>query len=164
MGLFGIGDGKMDLALVSVDVAPGDKLEGTATLTLNTDVNANGVFATLYAERRDETFNAQGQPMSRNVNIYTNRQKLDEKKRYLKASSPLAYKFSFVIPQTGSTVPQGGAAGTVANLIQGAEGMGMRAGMMAEPVRWFINVTLEIPLAFGISKVQEINIVNKVSQ
>lgn len=70
MGLFGIGDGKMVVALKKPNAAPGEQLNGTATLTLNTDVGAKGVFATLYAQRDDTRIGPNGSVSKSTVEIY----------------------------------------------------------------------------------------------
>lgn len=155
MGLFGIGDGKMELSLASLNVSPGSKLDGTATLTLNTDVKAKGVIASLVAEQVFITRNMRGQVQRRTETLYRKDEQLDTEKLYTKGSGPLQYKFSFVVPQTGPT--NANQQSTPVGLIGGI--IGSFAGAGEGPVRWFVKVKLDLPLAFDVSKSQEINIV-----
>ncbi len=64
-GIFGLGDGKMDLQLKNVNVVPGDTLEGTASLTMKKDVMGKEVVAILYAE---ETVTERKRTVGRFVN------------------------------------------------------------------------------------------------
>lgn len=59
-GIFGFGDGKMELQLTNVNVAPGDTLEGTASLTMKKDVMGKEVVAILSGENGDRTNHSQG--------------------------------------------------------------------------------------------------------
>lgn len=107
MGLFGIGDGKIELQLKNANVPSGGTLEGTVTLTLNKDVKGKEVIAVLYAERTVESLGANGQMNRRTMNIYTKSVVLDGDKLYTKSNGPYQYNFTFVIPQTGNTMAQG---------------------------------------------------------
>jgi hypothetical protein len=154
-GIFGIGDGKMDLQLKNVNVAPGNTLEGTATLTLNKDVKGKEVVAILFAEKTVTDHDANGRVTRRQINMYSKSEILDTEKLYTKANGPYQYKFTFVIPETGPSASQAvsGALGMITNLAGAFAGMG--------PVRWYVKVELkhEIMLKFPIAKTQEINIV-----
>jgi len=137
-GIFGLGDGKMDLQLTNVNVAPGDTLEGTASLTMKKDVMGKEVVAILSAEKTVTEHNPKGAASTRQLLIYTQSQTLDTEKLYTTANSPYQYKFAFVIPETS---PSGG--GSI--------------------VRWYATVELkhEAALKFPVAKKQEINIVAK---
>jgi hypothetical protein len=160
MGLFGIGDGKMELQLKSPNVSSGETLEGTATLTLNKDVKGKSVVAILYAERTETTHGANGSISKRNIKIYSRSVDLDTEKLYTKAGCPYQYKFSFVIPQTGVSTPKAASSGMKAvESILGA--VGGVSGLGSGLVRWYVKAELnhEAMLTFPIAKTQEINIV-----
>lgn len=145
MGLFGIGDGKVDLTLKSNTVSPGGMLEGTATFTLSKEIKAKGVIAILFAEETRENMN--GQRSTRKV--YENKQQLDTAKTYPQGQ-PLTYNFKFVVPQTNQNQAQG-ALGTI------MKGMAMVG--MGGITRWYVEVQLNVGLLENFSKKQEINIV-----
>lgn len=164
MGLFGIGDGKMELQIKNVNVASGETLEGTAILTLNKDIKGKEVVAILYAEMTEMVMN-QGTQSSRTIQTYSKSETLDTEKLYTKANGPYTYNFNFVIPQTSSsTQAAGSTAGIVQNLV-GGMGMGGFGGRMNRnmggTVRWYVKVELkhESMLSFPVAKTQEINIV-----
>ena len=150
MGLFGIGDGKVDLELKDNTVSPGSMLEGTATFTLNKDIKAKGVIAILYAEETRETRMANGTSGTTRRTIYENKQQLDTAKTYA-TGAPLQYNFRFVIPQTGNSTNTGsGVGGILKSLAMNSMGMAI--------TRWYIEVKLDIGLLDSVSKKQEINI------
>ena len=139
-GIFGLGDGKMDLQLTNVNVAPGDTLEGTASLTMKKDIMGKEVVAMLYAEKTVMEHHPKGGAAPREFLVYAKSETLDTEKLYTTANSPYQYKFSFVIPETGVSGSRGG-----------------------EVVRWYVAVELkhEAALKFPVTKRQEINIVAK---
>ena len=153
----------MDLQLKNVNVAPGDTLEGTASLTLNKDVEGKEVVAILSAEKTVTEREANGRVTRRQLPLYSKSETLDNEKLYTTANSPYQYKFAFVIPETGRSATQGTslsvgiAPNLFANLFSGGGGI----------VRWYVKVELkhEAALKFPIAKTQEINIVaKKISQ
>ena len=150
--IFGLGDGKMDLQLKSVNVAPGDTLEGRASLTLNKDVEGKEVVAILYAEETVTEREAKGPPHARQITLYSKSETLDTQKLYTNANSPYQYKFAFAIPETGPSATQrtSVSVGPIANLI--------RSGGI---VRWYVKAELkhEAALKFPVAKTREINIV-----
>jgi hypothetical protein len=157
-GIFGLGDGKMDLQLKNVNVAPGDTLEGTASLTMNKDVEGKEVVAILSAEKTVTERDVNGRMTRRQIPLYSKSEILDTEKLYTTANSPYQYKFAFVIPETGRSATQGTSVsvGIAANLFSSG-------GI----VRWYVKVELkhEAALKFPIAKTQEINIVaKKISQ
>jgi len=139
--IFGLGDGKMDLQLKDVNVAPSDTLEGTASLTMNKDVEGKEVVAVLSAEKTVTAHGPKGGASPRQLLIYTKSETLDTEKLYTTANSPYEYKFAFVIPETSPSE-------------------GVRSGGI---VRWYITVELkhEAALKFPVAKKQEINIIAK---
>ncbi len=166
MGLFGIGDGKMELQLKSQDVASGGTLEGTATLTLNKDVKGKGVVAILYAERTDYERTAKGGTMEKKVRIYSMTKDLDTEKLYTKQGCPYQYKFNFAIPaQTGSSVPK--AVGEGLKVIGALAGtFGGLSGLGNSNIRWYVKAELnhESMLSFPIAKTQQVNIIASAPQ
>lgn len=159
MGLFGLGDGKMELKLASENAVPGKSLEGTATLTLNKDVRGKEVVAILYAEKTVVNRTQNGQVVNRKVNMYEKSETLDTEKLYTKADGPYQYKFSFIIPEFDPGAKLGGTAGTIENLVAGA----FASRNAASLIRWYVKVELkhEAMLSFPIEKKQEINIVKE---
>jgi len=131
----------MDLQLKNVNVAPGETVEGTASLTMKKEVMGKEVAAILYAQktvRRRTT--PKGGVSTIQLLIYSKSQTLDTEKLYTTANSPYQYKFAFVIPETSASGLQGGTI-----------------------VRWYVAVELkhEAALKFPVAKTQEINIVAK---
>ena len=156
MGLFGIGDGKIELQIKNPNVPSGGTLEGTAILTLNKDVKGKEVVAVLYAERTVETISTNGQMTRRSMNIYTKSVVLDGDKLYAKSNGPYQYNFTFVIPQTGGMqTPGSGVLGAFTGMVGGMSGGGI--------VRWYVKVELkhEAMLSFPIEKKQEIGVVTQ---
>jgi len=142
----------MDLQLKNVNVAPGETVEGTASLTMKKDVMGKEVVANLYAEETVRQREANGREISKQITLYSKSQTLDTEKLYTTANSPYQYKFTFVIPETGSSARQSTSVsvGMFSNLL-GSGGI----------VRWYIKVELkhEAALKFPVAKTQEINIV-----
>lgn len=128
----------MDLQLNNVNVAPGDTLEGTASLTMKKDVMGKEVVAILSAQKTVTEHNPKGAASTRQLLIYAKSQTLDTEKLYTTANSPYQYRFAFVIPETSPSGVQGGSI-----------------------VRWYVAVELkhEAALKFPVAKTQEINIV-----
>jgi hypothetical protein len=159
MGLFGLGDGKMDLQLKNASVAPGETLEGTATLTLNNDVKGKEVVAILFAERTERYMN-NGHQESRNVQVYSKAETLDTEKLYTKQNGPYQYHFTFVIPQTGASIP------AATSQVIAAIGALVSAMGALTPIRWYVKVELkhDAMLTFAIAKTQEINILAQPQQ
>ena len=106
-GIFGLGDGKMDLQLTNVNVAPGDTLEGTASLTMKKDIMGKEVVAMLYAEKTVMERHPKGGVAPKEFLVYAKSETLDTEKLYTTTNSPYQYKFSFIIPETGSSGLQG---------------------------------------------------------
>jgi hypothetical protein len=161
MGLFGIGDGKMDLQLKSANVTPGGTLEGTASLTLNKDVKGKSVIAVLFAEQQERFIGPRGQPETRTIKVYSKTENLDGEKLYTKANGAYDYKFNFVVPQTGPSATRSPSAAVGAmEMLAGGLAMGGFGGGMSM-VRWYVKVELihDAMLSFPIAKTQEINIV-----
>lgn len=153
--IFGLGDGKMDLQLKNVNVAPGDTLEGTASLTMNKDVMGKEVVAILYAEETvtDRNPNPKGMATTRQITLYSKSEILDTEKLYTKVNSPYQYNFAFVIPQTGASRTHSTSLSVGMFNLFGSGGI----------VRWYVKAELkhEAALKFPVAKTQEINIVAK---
>ena len=142
----------MDLQLNNVNVAPGDTLEGTASLTMNKDIMGKEVVVILYAEETVRRSNHRQGPSTRQITLYSKSEILDTEKLYTTANSPYQYKFAFVIPQTGASATHATSisVGTISNFL--------RSGGI---VRWYVKAELkhEAALKFPVAKTQEINIV-----
>jgi len=154
MGLFGIGDGKMELQLSKNEFKSGEKIEGTATLTLNKDVNGKGVVAEVWGERTEIRRNMNGQVQRENVVVYKFASSLDVARAYTKAESPKVYRFALDAPDVGvgTSSPEGTAGKIFSALGQMAGGGG--------PIMWFVEAKLIMPaLEFSIAKKQQISIV-----
>jgi len=152
--IFGLGDGKMDLQLKNLNVASGDTLEGTASLTQNKDVEGKEVVAILYAEETVTEREANGGEIRSQISLYSKSETLDTEKLYTKTNSPYQYKFAFVIPETGPTATQSTrvSIGPIGNLIRSG-GIG----------RWYVKADLkhEAALKFPVAKTEELSIVAK---
>lgn len=156
MGLFGIGDGKMEMQLSKNEFVSGEKIEGTATLTLNKDIKAKGVVAEIWGERTETTRNMNGQIQRRQVVVYKFASNLDVERAYMRSESPKTYKFTLDAPDTGG-MPSAGSEGTAARVFSA---LGQMAGGGAGPIMWFVGVKVVMPaLEFSIAKKQQISIV-----
>ena len=146
MGLFGLGDGKMDMQLNSLNVASGETVEGTATLTLKKDIKGKAVVATLYAQTQGVIGKELSQP---EVFPYSKSETLDTEKLYTSQGGPYHYKFSVVIPQVSA--------------IEGV--LDKFPEFIYETLSWFVSVELkhDAMLTLPISKTQQIYIVKKPS-
>ena len=148
----------MDLVLNNINVAAGSTLEGTATLTLNKDIKAKGVVATLYAgkwAKNQGPFTQSYFSRRQNyvyVQVYSEVKTLDKEKLYTKQNSPYKYNFSFIIPEIGAATPE------TSNSILGMLKDHLKAG---NQMRWFVVVELsqEKLLVLQIEKTQEIKII-----
>ncbi len=154
MGLFGIGDGKIQIQVTSPDISSGATLTGTATITLNSDVKANGIIAKVYANRTTERYvNGNRQPETET--FYVKEIPLDGDKLYPKSSSPLKYDFKFVIPQV-----TGNDTGNAPQQIPGALGSLINAAERMQPggvVRWYVEVKMNVHMGIPMIGVQELN-------
>jgi len=142
----------MDLQLNNVNVAPGDTLEGTASLTMKKDIMGKEVIAILYAEETVREREANGREVSKQITLYSKSEILDTEKLYTTANSPYQYKFAFVIPQTGPSATH------TTSISLGMIPILPRSGGI---VRWYVKAELkhEAALKFPVAKTQEINIV-----
>lgn len=159
MGLFGIGDGKMDMQIANTTVQSGGAVEGTATLTLNNDVKANGVFAIIYAQRRETSF-INGTASQTTVTVYQDKQQLDGPRTYTKGETPKTYNFKLVVPAGSGGAPQqasGGAPQQASGVLGMLQGIAGSMGVMA-PLMWYVEVKLDHSLAFDVSKKMQIQV------
>ncbi len=140
MGLFGIGDCKIELAVPSTEIRPNGVLEGTVTITLNRDVMATGVFATLEAVRHAIS-NVRNTSTFQNIAVYQKIQQLDTERRYLKQDSPLTYSFRFVVPELTEAMQ------STREGLSEAFNPFSTDGTKHGPVTWSLKAKLDIPHA-----------------
>lgn len=153
MAFLGIGAGKMELQLSKNEFASGEKIEGTATLTINQDTKAKGVVAEIWGERIEATRMMNGQIQRKKIIVYKFASNLDKERTYMKSESPKTYKFVLDAPQVGagSSGPEGTAGKILSAFGQMAGGAG--------PIMWFVEAKLIMPaLEFSVKKTQQISI------
>lgn len=162
MGIFGIGDAKIEAQLDNTNPAPGQTVNGTATLAFNNDVKGKGVTVTLFAK---QNVRVSSRKMVEKT-VYSKTENLDIEQLYTKAHGPYQYKFSFVIPlenkeqnseQNPVSVPAGMTpeqAAMMDKISNFAEKLGTTTP------HWYINVEFkhEDTLTFPMQKTLEIHI------
>jgi len=150
MSFFGIGSGSMDLRLNKNSFYPKESIEGTATMHLNGEVKARGIAARFWAERTESRYR-NGRSGSHTVILFEDSRQLDTERNYTIRDSGKPYPFSFTVPDGILAAPVSGQ-GVINGLMNTFRSWGNNN------VRWKIEVKLDIPMAFDISKTQAISV------
>lgn len=145
MAILGIGAGKMELRLNRTDLHPGETVEGTATLAMNEQMNARGVFAEFWAERTER----RGKSSYARI-LYKKEERLDTEKLY-NPGRQVQYQFKFNVPEGILNASESGN-----DLIGGV--MGFLREMGNNGIRWYVKVKLDLPMAFDVSKTIQIKV------
>jgi hypothetical protein len=140
--------GKISLVLDKVQFSHGETITGTATMTLNKPISARGVTATLFSEITSTRMTPKGMQRS-TMRGFTFPVPLDGEKEY--STTPYTYPIKILIPEASATSQSSGAMGAAVQAI------GMLA-TGAQNTKWFVEVKLDIPKGFDVSKKVQINI------
>lgn len=148
--VFGIGEGKIIITLPKTIYAPGETIRGKAVLALNAPKNARALRLDLYRLVRSTSrvMTATGsRPTSSNQKIIEFTAQLAGEKAYANGEE---YDFELVAPAGTSSLqlPPSPISGVISTLVS-----------MALPVpRWFVSVTLDLPISVDISGSMQIQI------
>jgi uncharacterized protein (DUF2384 family) len=163
--VFGIGEGKIDIILDRTSYSLGDTINGKAVLTLNSPKKAKELRLRFWEERtvrRNVTSHgAQGtSTRSANANemIYEMKLTLEGEKEYTGGE----YQFQVKIPGLQEKQPNdlvGGNAEGVKTAIETVANIAQEFGVAPAPVRWYIQVSLDLPMSLDINKKVQINVV-----
>lgn len=161
--VFGLGEGKIELALDRTNVKFGDTINGTLLLTLHAMKHARQLRLTLYAEQLGTRITRlHGRTETKKVweQVYTKDTILDGERDYL--TGIREYKFSIQAPKKDEFAPQikkqlieeNLPEGFVSNLVKA-----MAASSSARhPVRWFVSASLDIPGGLDVAKKMQISV------
>ncbi len=146
--VLGIGEGSAELVLDKTSYKPGETIKAKAKLHLNAPKEARGLRAEFFGEKEESRthFNASRKGgthrHSTTVRVHEQRLELGSQKSYSDAEE---FVFEFKVPED-APVPSEGLAGAV-------------LGMLAPQVRWFVSVSLDLPMSLDISKKIQVQIV-----
>ena len=140
--VFGIGEGKLELALNGSAFSPGQAIAGKITLSLNQPQQARELRVTFYGEirmnRSPTGFSQSSQ--SRIKRIFEVKQQLSGERAY---NAGETFDFSLAIPQISSNSPVPEGAPQIVNRL---------FDMFAPKPNWFVEATLDMPNKFDIGK------------
>ncbi|MCX6803361.1 MAG: hypothetical protein NTY48_02190 [Candidatus Diapherotrites archaeon] len=140
--------GKIELVLDKMQFTHGETITGTATVKLNKAIQARGVFATLFAEVTSTRMTANGMQRS-TQRAFEFSLPLDGEKEY--STTSYTYPIKLIIPAANAVKAPEGVMGVAVQAISF-----IAAG--AQNTKWFVEVKLDIPKGFDVSKKVQINI------
>jgi len=147
--MFGLGKGKIELALDKMNYAHGETINGTVNMTLKKSINAKGVIATLFAEATQTKFTGNG-VQKQTTKVFDFSIPIDGEKEY--STTPYSYTFKIAIPSRENVkAPEGVLGGVVKAAKFLAQGN--------NNTKWFVEVKLDVPKGFDLRKKQQINVV-----
>ncbi len=150
--VLGIGEGKIEITTEKQSYAPGEKLKGKVTLTLNQPKKARELRILFYGERRVKgpTMYTAGSSNRGNVErIYPQDIQLAGEQEYPAGASE--YDFEFTLPSPQRITPQ--ADNPLAGMV------GMLVGDPWARVKWKLDASLNLPMSFDINNKMQINLV-----
>ncbi len=150
--VFGIGEGKIDIVLPKVSYASGEKILGVVKLQLNSPTKAKELRIVLRAQRseRRTSYSRQRAHNSQHmVTLYEFVLKLGEEKTYSTGDFPFEISIPTIQPQVP---PAEGIVGTVVGVAQAI-------GLGPAPIQWSLDVSLNLPMSFDLSKKVQIQVV-----
>lgn len=132
--MLGIGSGSINLSLDKTSFSPGDTLNVTVELNLNSEIKAKGLIVTFYgvreSRRKSRTYEI----------IYVVRKTLDQQKVYPAGSQ--IYTTQIQVPVfPNKTQPMEGLLGTMIDIMK----------MFSTPIKWYVEAKLDIPMGFDVS-------------
>lgn len=139
--------GKIDIILEKNSFSHGEIVKGCATLKLKKPINAKAVLARIYAEQVSNSFN-NGKMQQQKRLIFDFSVPLDGEKEYSIESK--TYDFQLQVPAKDKIEVEGklGDALKTINAL----------GNMMSNTKWFVEVKLDIPKGFDVSKKLQINV------
>jgi len=140
--------GKIELVLDKMQFLHGETITGNATMKLNKAIQARAVVATLFAETTATRMTANGMQRSTQRSFEFS-VPLDGEKEY--GTSIYTYPIKILIPSaTAPSAPQGAIGAAVQAISFLAAG--------SQNTKWFVEVKLDIPKGFDVSKKVQINV------
>lgn len=148
--MLGIGAGKINMALEKTNFVEGETINGSAELTVKSNVKARGVIVKAWGERQVRTYSS-SKASSRTEILFEVEKQLDGEKEYMKSAEPLKYNFSMQIPENALRQAKfgEGAIGSVLNIAQ---------QFTQGQSRFYVQAKLDIPMGFDVSKKMQIYI------
>jgi hypothetical protein len=147
--MFGMGKGKIVLALDKMNYAHGETINGKVNMTLKKSINAKGVIATLFAEQTNTKFTGNG-VQKQTIKVFDFSIPLDGEREY--GPSPYNYEFKITIPTKENVKAPEGVLGGV---VQAAKFLSQGS----KNTKWFVEVKLDVPKGFDLRKKQQINVI-----
>jgi hypothetical protein len=144
--VLGIGEGSIDIVVDGITFSRGDTIKGKVVLDLKKPKKARGFRIRLVADRIEEHYNHKGQRTRRTVILYSKEIALDSEKEYPSGKSE--YAFAFQVPDLEPPKPNELRIGPLSVQVGGNP-----------PLSWRLDASLDLPLAFDISKKLAINII-----
>jgi len=146
--VLGIGEGKIEIVTEKQSYSAGERIKGKVRLTLSQPKKAKELRIRFYGERkvRSVAVGSRSGTSTRVEQVYPQEVSLGGEKEY--PSGVTEYDFEFLLPTPQRTAAQGD------NPIAGI--IGMLAGDPWANVRWFLDASLALPMAFDINRKMEI--------
>ena len=149
--------GKIDLILVKFRFSPGESIEGKVLIDLKKPIKARqlkiGFYGLKIFTERVQTQKGT-ETRTRKEFIHKFEMPLDGEKEYFKGE----YFFEIKIPEDIQVEPKMPKEGILSILFKGAKVLSEAAGITSR-TEWYLEATLEIPMAFDMKKRMKINIV-----
>jgi hypothetical protein len=150
--VLGIGDGKIEITTEKQSYAAGEKLKGKVTLTLNQPKKAKELRILFYGERK-----ARGSTRYRAVShekgsverVYPLDMRLAGEQEYPAGTSEYEFEFTLPSPQRFTPPADNPLAGV----------FGMLIGDPWANVKWYLDASLNLSMAFDINNKVQVNFV-----
>ncbi len=142
--MLGFGKGNINIVLEKTNFGYGETVSGRATMTLKKIVNARGVNVILFAERKVND----GDGGTRTQRTYEQVINLDKEQEY--PAKDYLYDFKLQLPYDNKANVEG-KVGAVLNAFNAL-------GKMMSPLKWYVEVKLDIPKGFDVSKRIQISV------
>ena len=155
--IFGFLRGRIDVFLEKYNFSVGETIEGKVLIDLKKPIKAKqlkiGFYGLKIFTERVQTQKGT-ETRTRKEFIHKFEMPLDGEKEYLKGE----YFFEIKIPENIQVEPKKPKEGIFSILLKGAQVLSEAAGITSR-TKWYLEATLEIPMAFDIKKKVSINIV-----
>jgi len=149
--------GKIDIVLEKFDFSPGETIKGKAVINLKKPIKAKGLKIGFYGIKiiKEKVTSERGTPTTRTRKeiIHKFEISLGGEKEYLKGE----YPFEIKIPENVPAQPKIPKEGILSVLIKGTKVLSEAMGVSFR-IQWYLETTLEIPMAFDMKKKIFINI------
>ena len=149
--------GKIDIVLEKFDFSPGETINGKVVINLKKPIKAKGLKIGFYGIKiiKEKVTSERGTPTTRTRKeiIHKFEIPLGGEKEYLKGE----YPFEIKIPENIPAQPKIPKEGILSVLIKGTKVLSEAMGVSFR-IQWYLEATLEIPMAFDMKKKIFINI------